>query len=443
MRKTLLLAAALALAPTGASRAAGLGAEEFTLANGMRVVAVPLRRAPVVHHAVYYRVGAADDPVGQSGISHFLEHLMFNGTATVADGEYDRIIGRNGGRSNAYTSSDLTVYFATIARDRLETVMELEAERMNGALFTEETFEAERAVVLEERLLRTENRPESLFYEEFTAARWRAHPYGRPVIGWRHEIEALRMDQIKAFYRRHYGPGNALLVVAGDIDADELRPLAERTFGRVPAGGEPAPPRPAEPPHRAGITVEMADPRVTTARWSRNYPVDSYFSGPAREAAALDILAAVLGGEGGRLSRALVHDRKIALSAGAHFSGGLRDGGSFILHGQPAPGSDVAAVEAAVDAEIARLLGDGVEEDEVARAVYRFAAADVYSRDNISSLADLVGTSLSNGAGLADLDGYVDLVRSITPADVDDAARAMFAGPPAVTGVLRPEDGDA
>ncbi len=416
----------------------GFGAQAFTLDNGMRIVAVPFRRAPVVHHAVYYRIGAADDPFGQSGISHFLEHLMFNVSATLADGEYSRIVARNGGRSNAYTSSDVTAYFATIARDRLERVMELEADRMTGTLFERKNFEAERQVVLEERLTRTERNPSALFREELVAATRRSHPYGRPVIGWRHEIEALNMEQVEAFYRRHYGPSNAILVVVGDIDADELRPLAERTFGQVPSGGKPPPPRPTEPPHRTDILVEMSDTRVANARWSRSIRAPSYFTGPIEKIAALDVLAELFGGSTGRLSRSLVHDREIALSAGAHFSGSQRDEGTFILHATPAPGISIDEVANAVDEEIQRLLEEGTDIEDVQRTAYQFFAGTIYARDNLETIADLIGRTLVNGGTLEELDSFTDVVRGLEAADIDAAARELFSTPASVTGILRP-----
>ncbi len=428
------------LAVSASSSQAGFGAEPFMLANGMRVVAVPMERPGVVHHAVYYAFGAADDPPGQSGITHFIEHLMFNGTAATPNGGYKQIIGRNGGTSNAYTAADLTAYYATIARDRLETVMDLEADRMTGVVFEAGNFEAERQVVLEERLQRTENVPAGLFREELRAASWRAHPYGRPLIGWRGEIEALTMEQVEAFYRRHYGPRNALLVVAGDIDADTLRPLAERTFGRIPAGGEPVPPRPMEPPHRARITVEMEDSRVTRPQWSRRYPAPSYFSGDLREAATLEVLSTLLGGSTGRLHRALVIDRKIALSAGAYFSGDNRDGGFFGVYGMPAEGISFSEVEAAIDAAIQHLLADGIDETEVERMAYRFAASEIYAREEVSSIANLVGTTLIKGGTLEAIDSYTEMVRSITAAEVATAARELFSRPAVVTGILRPGD---
>ena len=422
----------------GVPAADGLGAESFVLANGMRVVAVPMARPGVVHHAVYYAFGAADDPPGQSGMAHFIEHLMFNGTASTEEGEYKRIIGRNGGSTNAYTSADVTAYYATIARDRLETVMRLEADRMTGVVFETGNFEAERQVVVEERLQRTDNSPSGLFREQLRAASWQAHPYGRPLIGWRHEIEALTQAQVEAYYRRHYGPANALLVVAGDIDAESLRPLAERTFGAVPAGGEPVPPRPAEPPHRARVTVEMGDPRVVRPRWSRQYRADGYFSGAVREAATLDVLAAVLGGASGRLRRALVVDRQIALSAGAYFDGDNRDGGFFLVYAMPADGTGVADLEAAVNAELERVAAEGVAQREVERAAYRFAAGEIYARDDVSGTADFVGRTLVKGGTLDEIDGYMALVRSVTAAEVAGAARGLLADPATVTGILRP-----
>ncbi len=417
---------------------AALGAESFTLPNGMRVVAVPMARPGVVHHAVYYAFGAADDPPGQSGMAHFIEHLMFNGTASTGNGEYKRIIGRNGGRTNAYTAADVTAYYATISRERLETVMRLEADRMVGLVFDPANFEAERQVVIEERLQRIDNSPAGRFREHLRAAAWQAHPYGRPLIGWRHEIETLDLDAVKAFYRRHYGPRNALLVVAGDIDLASLRPLAEQTFGTIPAGGAAVPPRPSEPPQSARITLEMEDPHVVRPRWSRQYRRSSYFSGDPREAAVLDVLAGVLGGTSGRLRRTLVVDRKTALAAGAYFDGSSRDSGFFGLYAMPADQTDLTVLVADIDAELLRLATDGVEEQEVRRAAYRFAAGQIYARDDVSGTADLVGTVLSKRGTLEDIDGYLDMVRSVTTEEVARAAHSLLTDPATVTGILRP-----
>ena len=230
---SLVLAALVLIAVAGQARADLFNAETFTLDNGMQVVVIPDHRAPVVTHMVWYKVGSADEVARHSGLAHFLEHLMFKGTPDVPDGQFSYIVARNGGSENAFTSYDYTAYFQNVARDRLELVMELEADRMTNLILSEEDVQTERQVVLEERRMRVDNNPAAILGEQVRAAQFYIHPYGWPVIGWQHEIEALTHQDVIDFYKRHYAPNNAVLVVAGDITADELRPLAEAYYGSM------------------------------------------------------------------------------------------------------------------------------------------------------------------------------------------------------------------
>ncbi len=344
--------------------------DTFTLRNGLQVVVITDRRAPVVTHMVWYRVGAADEPRGHSGIAHFFEHLMFKGTRTIAPGEFSRTIARNGGDDNASTSWDFTNYYERIARDRLELVMRMEADRMRNLRFSDETFASERDVIVEERRQRIDNNPGAVLGERMRAMLFPHHPYGTPVIGWLHEIESLNRETAFAFYQTWYAPNNAILVVAGDIDAAELRPLAERTYGRLrPTRDLPRRTWVVDPPNVGPMRVVHRDEKVRQPSLSRMYPAISYGTDEGRQAHALDVAIEILGGsETSRLYRALVEEQRIAVSAGAGSNTSGLGGGSISVAATPVEGVSLETLEAAIDAVIATYLRDGPNAAELARA---------------------------------------------------------------------------
>lgn len=440
----LVLAAALSLLITAGfvpkSEAGLFNPESFTLDNGMQVVVVPDHRAPVVVHMVWYKVGAADEPPGKSGIAHFLEHLMFKGTGKLAPGEFSKIVAANGGRDNAFTSQDYTAYFQTIARDRLELVMSMEADRMVNLQFGEQDMITERDVVLEERRQRTDSTAQGQFREQVTAALYLAHPYGIPIVGWEEEIKRLDVDDALAFYRKFYAPNNAILVVAGDITAAELKPLAEKHYGVVPAN--PAVYQrelPHEPPHRAARRLTHSDPRVAEPSWQRMYIADSVNWGETRHTIALQVLSDILGASGtSRLYRNLAVEQKKAISVGAWYSGVDRGPGSFGVYATPAEGVSLEDLEAAVDAELAKVVADGVTQEELDRARTGLLADAVYMRDSLSQGARVFGSALSAGVSIEDVESWPDRLKQVTVEDVREAARSVFRIERSVTATLLP-----
>jgi len=431
--------AAVLLFLTPAMAHAGLfNPETFTLDNGMEVVVIPDHRAPVVHHMVWYKVGAADEEPGKSGLAHMTEHLMFKGTPDVPAGDFSKIVRRHGGRDNAFTSRDYTGYFQTIARDRLPMVMEMEADRMLNLSYGDEHFLPERMVVLEERSSRVDNDPQSLLSEQMAALQYLNHPYGRPVIGWRHEIEELSLEDAMAFYRRHYAPNNAVLVVAGDITAEELRPLAEASYGTIEA--RPVPPRvwPQEPPQIAPRRVVLTDARVQRPSFVRSYLAPTVTAGDSRHAVPLSLLSEILGGgSSGRLYDRLVRDAGIAVFAGTSYSSGARDQTGFLVYAAPSPDTDLDAVEAAVDVEIARIRDEGVTAEELERARTVLLAQAVYARDSLGTAARVFGQGLTAGQTVEQIEAWPDQVRAVTLEDVRAAAEAVLQAERSVTGLLR------
>ena len=428
----LMLVAGLAL-----PRAALSQVTEFELDNGMRVVVIEDHRAPVVTHMVWYPVGAADEPWGHSGIAHFVEHLMFKATETLEDGEFSRIVAANGGSGNAFTSYDLTAYYQRIAADRLGLVMGMEADRMVNLKMTEEAVATERAVILEERNQRTENNPQSLFDEQMRAALYRNHPYGIPVIGWRHEIEKLGRAEAEAFYERFYAPDNAILVVAGDVTPEEVRSLAEKHYGPLAPSGRPPDARPQEPPHRAPRRVEMRDARVKQPYVSRFYQVPTYDPANPREAAALDLASDLLGrGITSRLAQALEVEQEVAIATGAYYASDRQDPAEFAVYGIPAAGEDLATVEAAIDAVIAAFAAEGPGAEELARAKRLSRAAYVFAQDDQAARARRYGAALAVGRTVADVQNWPDVVGSVTAEEVRDAVATFLVPERSVTGWL-------
>jgi zinc protease len=438
-----LLAAVLAAMPAaaGEARAGVFFPETFTLSNGMQVVVVTNRRMPVVTHMVWYKVGAADEEVGRSGIAHFLEHLMFKGTDTVAAGEFSRVVARHGGNDNAFTSWDYTGYFQNVARDRLELVMEMEADRMANLRLTDEAVVPERAVVIEERRQRTDNEPGSRLAEQANATLFVHHPYGRPVIGWESELRELTREDAEAFYRTWYAPNNAVLVVAGDVDAQELRPLAERTYGRI--GPRPVPPRVrvSEPSLEAERRVILRDPQVRQPAYRRLFKAPSYNAGETRHAYPLQVLSEILGGgTTSRLYRELVAERWLATGAGTGYSATALDLGIFGIYLTPAPGVEIDALEAAMEDVVGRLLADGVTVEEVETAKRRLQRAAVFARDSLSGPAYSFGTALATGGTVEDVEAWPERIAAVTAEQVDEAARAVLGQSGFVVGLLLPSD---
>jgi zinc protease len=439
----LLVAAGPALAEAPVDKTPQQSAvSDFLLGNGMEIVVIPDRRAPIVTHMVWYKIGSADEPPGKSGIAHFFEHLMFKGTTNHKAGEFGAKIAEIGGSENAFTTDDYTAYYQTVTPAALETMMEFEADRMRNLILTDAVIGPERDVILEERRSRIENSPEALLGEEIDATLYQNHPYRIPVIGWMHEMEKLNRTDAVAFYDRYYAPNNAILVVAGDVDATAVRALAEKTYGKV-ARGPALPPRirPAEPEQNTRRTVSMADPRVSVPSFSRSWLVPSYHTAKPGEAEALDLLAEILGGGvRSRIYQALVVKTGIASSAGAYFDGSRLDASAFTVYGAPRGTSRLDEVEAAVDAEIRSIVKDGVTDEELGSAKNRFLRSMIFARDNQSSMANLYGTTLATGGTVKDIEEWPNRIKAVTAADVRTAAAKYLGGDHSVTGYLLPAD---
>ncbi len=419
---------------------AGAAITQAKLGNGLEIVVIEDHRAPVVTHMVWYRNGSADDPPGKSGIAHFLEHLMFKGTKSHPQGKFSELIADVGGQENAFTSNDYTAYFQRVAKEHLSVCMEYEADRMKNLVLSDDVVSPERDVVLEERRMRTDSDPSEQLGEALQAALFTQHPYGRPIIGWSHEIESLDRTDALAYYDRFYTPENAILVVAGDVDAAEVIHLAEKYYGPIPARG--APPkrfRPHEPEPRAHRLVTLADEKVEQPTHQSIFLVPSYRSAAPGEAEALEVLAHLLGGgHTSLLFKTLVIESKLAVSAGAHYQGTSVDDTRFYVFAVPAPGVSLERLDAAIDAVIAG-AAQGVQAADVRRAKTRLVAEAIYAQDNQATLARWYGASLATGLRLEDVAQWSERIEAVSAADVQNAVRWLDKRR-SVTGFLLPAE---
>ena len=432
------VAVAATLFTTGAQAQQKPDVGHFMLANGLEVVVVPDRRTPVVTHMVWYKVGAADEPPGTSGIAHFLEHLMFKGTAKNPAGRFSQAVAAVGGQENAFTSQDYTGYFQRVSRDNLKTLMEFEADRMTGLVLANEQVVPELKVVLEEQNQRVANSPRSRLSEQIDAALYLNHPYGKPVIGWRHEIEKLNREDALAFYKRFYTPNNAVLVVAGDVTTDEIRTLAEATYGKVAKVAEIGPRRrPQEPAQVAARHVTLADVQVQQPSLSRAYLVPSSVTAKAGESEALEVLSFILGhGTTSRLYRNLVVERELAVSAGGWYNGTALDASQFSVYGSPKPGVTLEQLEGAIDAVIDDVVAKGVTPDEVERTKNRLIADAIYAQDSQATMARWYGAALTTGSSVQAVQSWPDRIRAVTADSVSAAAKVWLDKRRSVTGYL-------
>lgn len=413
---------------------------DFTLSNGMKVVVIEDHRAPVVTQMVWYKIGRADEIAGQSGIAHFFEHLMFKGTNTIKPGEFSEIVAANGGSDNAFTSNDYTAYYQRIAADKLEVMMQLESDRMVHLNLSEDNVATEKQVILEERNQRVDSDPSALMKEQMAAAQFLNHPYGVPVIGWRHEIEQLTRAQALAFYAAYYAPNNAILVVAGDVKPNDVKILAQKYYGPlVPSGKIKTRQRPVEPPQLAERRLTMSDPRVAQPYVTRSYLAPERNAGDQKEAAALTILAEVLGGSGTTsvLTRALSFDSKVAVYATASYGGTSVDPNTFNLVVVPSAGVSLQQAEDAMDAVLAKFLAQGVDPADLDRIKTQVRAAQIYKQDDAVDVAQEYGAALAVGLTLQDVQDWPNVLQSVTAADVSEVAKAVLQRNNAVTGWLK------
>lgn len=400
-----------------------------TLPNGMEVVVIEDHRAPVAVHMVWYKTGSADEPPGASGVAHFLEHLLFKATDDMEAGEFSRVVAEQGGADNAFTSYDYTAYHQRVEASRLPLMMEMEAERMNDLLLTPEDIVTERQVILEERSSRVDTNPSAVAQEQMQAALFLNSRYGTPVIGWRHEMEALDEAEVRAFYDLYYSPNNAVLVVAGDVDPAEVIALAEATYGPIPAEDQ-LPPRfrASEPPQLAPRRLTYEDGRVAQPYVARTYLAPSREPGDQGEAAALTFLAEILGGSSftSVFAEKLTFEEPVALFSGAGYDGDALMEGTFGITVAPQPGVSLEDAEAAMDEALREFLEEGVDAAQLERIRTQVAASEVYARDNVEGLARRYGAALSTGLTVEDVQDWPRALQAVTAEDVMAAARDVL-----------------
>ena len=401
---------------------------DFQLDNGMQVVVIEDHRAPVVMHMVWYRAGSADEQPGVSGVAHFLEHLLFKGTETMESGEFSATVAANGGRDNAFTSYDYTAYFQRVAADRLELMMQMESDRMVNLQLDQADILTERDVIIEERNQRVENSPGALMREQLNASQYLNHRYGVPIIGWRHEMETLSLDDALAYYRTYYAPNNAVLVVAGDVTPDQVRALAEKYYGVLPPNPALTPrDRPQEPAQSAARRLVFEDARVAQPYVTRNYLAPERNPGDQETAAALTILAELLGGgTTSFLNERLQLDQKLVVYTGAFYRGTALDKTAFNVTVVPSQGVSLQDAEDAMDEALAAFLEAEIDQDHLDRIKMQLRASQIYARDSVESLANRYGRALTSGLTIEDVQEWPDVLQAVTAEDIKAAAEMVF-----------------
>ncbi len=438
MRKYLYLIALFTLAFPNYSSA--FESQKFKLSNGMEVVLIPNSKVAAVSHMVWYRAGASDEILGKSGIAHFLEHLMFKGTKDVGKGQFSKIIAKAGGNENAFTSDDYTAYFQNISKDKLELVMKLESDRMRNLIFDNDELLKERQVILEERSTRIDNDPLALLKEQMSSALYLNHPYGKPLIGWRHEMEKLSLDDAKSWYKTYYAPNNAVLIVSGDIKKEELQPLAEKYYGSLKPENIPTRRIIYEPEQIAERQVIYHSEKVTKPEWMRYYLAPSQNTKMKEHCYALILLSHILGnGETSRLYTNLVVNKKIAASVGSSYDDMSLGDSIFSLYALPSEGKTLDDVQNSIDAEIEKIKQSGVTEEEVTRAKNLLVAQTIYDREDLRTLAYFYGESMVNGLGTEYVEHWVNNIKNVTPAQIKAAANFVLDMKKSVTGRLLPK----
>ena len=414
--------------------------EERVLSNGLKILVKEDRRAPVIASMVWYRAGSMDELNGTTGVAHVLEHMMFKGTREMAPGEFSRLIARAGGRDNAFTNKDSTVYHQQLHKSQLALALRLEADRMANLILSADSFSREIRVVMEERRLRTDDQPKALVWETFSAAAYQAHPYRWPVVGWMNDLENMRVEDARDWYNRWYAPNNATLVVVGDVTPEQVFAEAEKYFGPIASRALPIRKPQLEPPQRGIRRVVVKAPAELP------YLLMGWHAPGLRdvdkdwEPYALEMLAAVLdGSDAARLDRELVRGQRLALQAGASYDGVNRGPGMFVMDGTPAPGKTVDELEQALRSQIRRIVEQGVSEEELARVKAQVTAYQIFQLDSMFSQARLIGMLENAGLPYDSLDLQAQKLKQVTSAQVQEVARTVLIDDNLTVSVLNPQ----
>ncbi|MBI5582643.1 MAG: insulinase family protein [Deltaproteobacteria bacterium] len=408
---------------------------ETTLDNGLKVIFLENHKAPVVTVQVWYVVGARDEPLGKSGLTHLVEHLMFRGTARYGPKMFSRVVQKNGGQDNAFTSRDYTVYYENLAADRVGIALELEADRMANLLVDEQKFLTELQVVQEERRLRIKDDPVASLYEEINAVAFKSHPYQRPVIGWMEDLEGLTHRDFQDFYKTYYQPGNAVLVVAGDFQRETLLPLLQKTFGRVPAGKVPPRIKMQDPPQEAEkrITIQRQEARLPYVAFAFHVPAF-----PHPDAFALEVMSQILaGGKSSRLYRKMVYEEQQALEVDADFPFNSQDPHLFYLAAQAMPGKTPDEIERRLQQELEEWERRPPAAEEIDRAKNRIEAGFIFSQDSVFSQALILAKYQVLGKW-QDIDQFIPGIRAVTQKDLLRVYQTYFQPGNRTVGVLIP-----
>ncbi len=430
----------IALGLLGLTAQAHAQVTEYRLDNGLKVIVKEDHRAPVVVSQLWYKIGSSYEYTGITGISHVLEHMMFKGTKDVPAGEFSRIVAANGGQENAFTGRDYTTYFETLSADRLEIALKLEADRMANLVLDPTEVKKETEVVKEERRLRTEDKPTGLLYEQFNAVAWRASPYQNPVIGWMNDLDNLKLADLAAWYRRWYSPGNATLVIAGDVQPEQVKALADKYFGPIPQV-DLAPQKPFVEPPQVGITRVVVDVPAKQPYVMMGYKTPMVGSADQPwEPYALTVLAAILdGGASARLSKELVRDQGIAASAGAGYDAYSRLPGMFVLDGTPTADHDLGQIESALRQQIKRLQDEPVDPAELQRVIAQAVAQKVYEKDSLFYQAMQIGLLETVGLDWRLSEQELDRIKAVTPEQIQAVARKYLVDDNLTVAELKPK----
>jgi zinc protease len=411
--------------------------QEFVLDNGLKVLLLEDHKSPAVTFQVWYRVGGRNEKDGKSGLAHFLEHMMFKGTPSTGPEEYSRIIAKNGGRSNAFTSSDMTVYFATMSREKIGIELDLEADRMANALLGEQYFEPEKKVIQEERRLRTEDNPGSALSEVAGAVAFMIHPYRRPVVGWMEDIQRLSRQDLVDFYKLYYAPNNAFIVMVGDFSTDEIMPKIRAAFGKVSRGAE-APKVSVQEPEQQGERRAILKKEAELPFLLLFYHAPNLQNG---DSFALEVLSVVLaGGRSSRLYHELVYEKRLVRGVDADYSRVSVDPMGFSISAQLLPGIQPANVEREIYALLEKLKSELITDRELQKAENQIEAAFIFDQDSIFGQAMKIGYYEVTG-GWRQLNAYLDGIRKVTREDIQRVARQYLDADRRTVGTLIPTKG--